>query len=100
MLRSPPDFVLGNQSEPSRKVLYGLLPIIRSRHRPSNSELGLGAYFDGRIQEGEQVTEVLLAIGLCLMAFSVVGIAGRAAEWIALLLICVSDLSKGKERKT
>ena len=42
------------------------------------------------------MSEILLAIGLCLAAFSVVGIAGLAAEWIALLLIYVSD--QWKER--
>ena len=38
------------------------------------------------------MSEVLLAIGLCLAMFAVVGFAGLALEWIALLLIWVDDL--------
>ena len=45
---------------------------------------------------GWKVNEIVRGIGLCLAAFSVVGIAGLAAEWIAVLLILVTRQIKGE----
>ena len=56
----------------------------------------IGANPEGNPRAGEKVNEIVFGIGLCLAAFAVVGVAGLAADWIAVLLILVTRQIKGE----
>ena len=91
MLRQEADLLLGDGLLANREILSELSSILRADQRPSTRKLGLGADFDGRVQAGEQVSEILLPIGLCLGAFALVGCALVAMEWVILLVLKIGE---------